>query len=139
VLGLRHVVDVAHRGADVAVAHVALDRGQVPHLDGERAERVAQVVEGDRLGLVALVPEARDTQGGVEAAAQLRCYSRTTLRAGLGSCLSPLLWFWAATRLNAMQQSDRLRCRQLLDQVLTGARRNRFPSVLGACAPLLGG
>jgi hypothetical protein len=38
------VVDVAHGRADVRVPHPCLDRGDLGPADGERAERVAQVM-----------------------------------------------------------------------------------------------
>ena len=43
------MVDVDHRRLDVGVAHVGLDVGEREHLNGEGAERVAQVVEADPL------------------------------------------------------------------------------------------
>lgn len=63
------MVDVAHGRADVRVAHVRLYAGQVPDLNGERAEGVAQVVKDDGLVPEPLVSEARDPQGCVEASA----------------------------------------------------------------------
>ena len=46
---LGDVVDVDHRGGDVGVAHVGLDVREREHLDGQGAERVAQVVEAQVL------------------------------------------------------------------------------------------
>jgi hypothetical protein len=42
-------MDVDHRRRDVGVAHVRLDVGEREHLNGQRAEGVAQVVKADWL------------------------------------------------------------------------------------------
>src|SRR3954454_12936978 len=62
---LGHVMDVDHGRGDVGVAHVRLDVGEREYLDGQGAERVAEVVEPDRL-------EARAIPGFVEATAKGR-------------------------------------------------------------------
>jgi hypothetical protein len=46
---LRRVVDVEHRGLDIRVTHVGPDVRQRERLNRERPERVAQVMEDERL------------------------------------------------------------------------------------------
>jgi hypothetical protein len=56
VVVLGDVVQVAHRGLDVGVAHPCLDPAQVDALRGAlRAERVPEIVKDDRLRLCAQV------------------------------------------------------------------------------------
>jgi hypothetical protein len=62
----RLVVDVEHRRLDVGMTHVALHVMERPCLDCQRAERVAQIVEDERVGLAAQVPEASRVERFVE-------------------------------------------------------------------------
>ncbi len=68
------VVHVAHRRLDVRVAHPGLDRGNLGAADRERAERVAQVVEAERL-------EAGENEGRLVASSE-----RGGLEEGSATC-----------------------------------------------------
>jgi hypothetical protein len=52
-VGLRHVVDVAHRGADLLVTHIRLHVADRVDLDGQRAVGVPEVAEAERVRLLA--------------------------------------------------------------------------------------
>lgn len=69
-------MQVAHRRLDVRVAHVALHLANVPHADGERAVRVAQVVEDVGRVLLTLVAELGTDRRGVEGLADLAVVER---------------------------------------------------------------
>ena len=65
------IVDVAHCGLDVLVAHERLNLDDVEHSDGDRPERMPQIVEPDRRRLVAQPTQARLFESRVEHVANL--------------------------------------------------------------------
>ncbi len=71
-----HVVEVDHRRLDVSVAHVGLHVRERECLDGERPERVPQVVKDERIRLGAQLAEAGCLERVVEAPAQARIVER---------------------------------------------------------------
>ncbi len=60
-VGLRDVVQVDLRGADVLVAHVVLHVAQRDRLGGKRAEAVAQIVPDERAAAGALLAQVAES------------------------------------------------------------------------------
>lgn len=94
-VALRYVVDVDHRRRHVQVAHVRLDVGQRPHLYGQGAEGVAQIVERHRLIARALVIQARRGERRVEPTSRVSVVQVAARRAdedevlGFGEVVAP--------------------------------------------------